>query len=41
MNIKGKVGPYRPYRPVASSEILEKPTLRDLPEQEYHQVSSK
>ena len=40
VNIKGKVGPYQPYRPVASSKMLEKPTLRDLSEREYHQVSS-
>ena len=37
VNIKGKAGPYQPYRPVASSEILEKPTLRHLPAHEYHQ----
>ena len=41
VNIKGKAGPYQPYRPVASSEILEKPTLRHLPEREYHQVGGR
>ena len=36
VNIKGKRGLYQPYRPVASSEILEKPTPRDLVQSEYH-----
>tara|TARA_B110001452_G_scaffold161034_1_gene134039 strand:- start:557 stop:4195 length:3639 start_codon:yes stop_codon:yes gene_type:complete len=34
--IKGKSELYRPYRPVASSEILEKPKLRDFLEEEYY-----
>lgn len=34
--IKGKSELYRPYRPVASSEILEKPKLRDVPGDEYY-----
>ena len=34
--IKGKSELYRPYRPVASSEILEKPKRRDFLEEEYY-----